>query len=326
MLTPPPTYAALRRAVETAMVKGMQAVELAKVRTYHETGRLISAHLLLHQARANYGARTLRRLAEDTKVDVSVLHRCVGFYRAFPIVAPWPQLSWAHYRLLIPVADGKLRRTLATEANRHAWPVARLEQRIRFLLPAGGAEHAPAPALLDPRQGKPGICRVIDAGAGPVVDLGFACYLELPAKAKFAPDALVTVGQAGNIFAAPDATKDDLFTYAAEVLRVVDGDTLQVKIHLHPALWIKQKLRLRDLDCPEMDTPEGQAAKQFVETQLARADRITISTTKPDKYDRYLADVFLHTGDATLFLNNELLTHRHANRKSAYKPADWESA
>jgi len=39
----PQNYAELRRAVEVAMVHGQQAVEQARVRTYHETGRLIQA-------------------------------------------------------------------------------------------------------------------------------------------------------------------------------------------------------------------------------------------------------------------------------------------
>jgi len=51
---------------------------------------------------------------------------------------------------------------------------------------------------------------------------------------------------------------------------------------------------------------------------------VVISTFKPDKYDRYLADVFLGTdeGDA-IFLNNELLAHGHAARKDEYALTDW---
>jgi len=139
------------------MVKGQLAADLARVRTYHETGRLIQAHVLLFRERADYGSKAVRRLADDTKVDISILHRCVRFYRAFPIVATWPQLTWAHYRTLVPVADPKLRRSLAVEANKHAWTVVQLEQRIRAIQPPpaneteaieiGGAPRAPAVAL-----------------------------------------------------------------------------------------------------------------------------------------------------------------------------------
>lgn len=53
---------------------------------------------------------------------------------------------------------------------------------------------------------------------------------------------------------------------------------------------------------------------------------ITIHTTKPDKYDRYLADVFLQTGagaDEEVFLNNALLERGHAVRKDAWELGDW---
>jgi hypothetical protein len=61
------------------------------------------------------------------------------------------------------------------------------------------------------------------------------------------------------------------------------------------------------------------------------------ATTKPDKWDRYLSDIFLtmpsplrgeggHRPDEVeeLFLNNELLKCGHARRYDKVTPADWE--
>jgi endonuclease YncB( thermonuclease family) len=107
------------------------------------------------------------------------------------------------------------------------------------------------------------------------------------------------------------------------VLKVVDGDTLGVKIFLRPDQWLKEKLRLRDLDCPEMATPEGRAAQRFTAALVARATAVTVCTTKPDKYDRYLADVYLATEDGEKFLNNELLAAGHAVVKRAWEFGDW---
>ncbi|MBP9913617.1 MAG: thermonuclease family protein [Opitutaceae bacterium] len=329
--TVPQSYTDLRKAVETTMVKGQLAADLARVRTYHETGRLIQDHVLLFKERADYGTQTLRRLATDINVDGSVLYRCVGFYRAFPIVATWPQLTWAHYRTLIPVADAKLRRSLATEANKEVWSVVQLEQRIRALLPPKTADAGTIqngenlPALLKTKRGTPGICKVVGVGDGPVVDLGFACYLDLATSESFAAGDFVQLDRAGRMSAAPAATKADLFTYAVRVLKVVDGDTLWVKIQLWSRQWVKQKLRLRDLDCPEMNTAAGQAAKRFVDSLMAQTESVTICTTKPDKYDRYLADVFLETKEGeTVFLNNALLANGHAVVKRAWEFSDWE--
>jgi endonuclease YncB( thermonuclease family) len=93
---------------------------------------------------------------------------------------------------------------------------------------------------------------------------------------------------------------------------VIDGDTLVVTILL-PQCEMDEKLRLRGLDCPEMDTPAGKVAKRYVETLLVETAEVTITTSKVDKYDRYLADVHLRqrSGEA-IFLNNALLAHGHA--------------
>ena len=73
-----------------------------------------------------------------------------------------------------------------------------------------------------------------------------------------------------------------------------------------------------------MSTSEGKAAKRFVDALFADAKSIVINTTKPDKYDRYLADVFLTTSKGEIFLNNELLANGHAVRKEKWEFGDWE--
>jgi micrococcal nuclease len=327
----PRTYAELRAAVERTIVRGQREADLARVRTYHETGRLIHEHVLLFKERAGYGAKTMAKLAADVKVARSVLQRCVQFYLAIPNCATWRNLTWAHFRELIPVADPKQRRALATEANRHGWPVARLVARIRELAPPEPVEFvalAPgaAPELLKPQRGTPGLHPIVDRGAdGPAVDLGFKLYQRLDAEQarRFAPGDIVRRGET-RLTRAEGATKEELFTYAATLRRVVDGDTLVVTLETAPGIFIEQKLRLRGLDCPEMSTPEGRAAKRFVEALVAQTAAVVISTTKPDKYDRYLADVFLTTDTGDIFLNNALLENGHAVRKEQWQFGDWE--
>ncbi|MBI5766892.1 MAG: thermonuclease family protein [Verrucomicrobia bacterium] len=327
----PRTYAELRRAVERTIIRGQQAADLARVRTYHETGRLIHEHVLLFKERADYGAKTIPKLAADVKVHRSVLLRCVQFFRAFPIVATWRQLSWAHFRELLPLADTRQQRALATEANRQGWPVARLVARIRELAPAGAVEPAPAtrgetPARLEPARGTPGLHRIVEKTVGRSVDLGFRHYWPLKAEQaeRFAAGDIVQIARDESLRAAAGATKDELFTYAAQLVRVVDGDTLAVALELSPGVFLEQKLRLRGLDCPEIGTPEGKAAKRFVDGLVANATALVIHTTKPDKYDRYLADVFLAQAGGEVFLNNALLENGHAVRKDAADFGDWQ--
>jgi endonuclease YncB( thermonuclease family) len=76
------------------------------------------------------------------------------------------------------------------------------------------------------------------------------------------------------------------------IRRVVDGDTFVAAVMVAPGFSRELKLRLRGLDCPEMSTAAGRAAKLFVDGLIKAGDEV-VSTTKPDKYNRYLADVFL---------------------------------
>jgi endonuclease YncB( thermonuclease family) len=329
LAVPPRSFDQLVLAVRTALLEGQAAADRAYLQTYHRTGQLIDAHLLANRTRADYGARVIPQLAEALQTDDRLLYRCLRFYRCFPILALRPELAWTHYRVLIDVTDEAHRNALAKEVVRKGWTVAELEQRVRALnaVDTTSAEAPAAPAaplrLLTPKRGTPGVCRVIADGDAVAVDLGFACYLRTSGNGGPALGEFVRVTKNG-ILLEEDATKADLFTYHVEILKVVDGDTLWVRVFLRPDQWVKQKLRLRDLDCPEMDTPEGKAAKRFVEALLVNAASVTICTTKPDKYDRYLADVFLTTTEGEVYLNNALLAHGHAVRKGSYTREDWE--
>ncbi len=332
LAVPPRSFDDLVRAVRSALHEGQAKADRAYLLSYHRTGQLIDAHLLLHEERAAYGAQVIPKLAETLNTDRRLLYRCLKFYREYPIVATWPQLAWGHYRLLIEVPDAKRRKTLELQAAKNGWTCGELEVRVRAINASHDTDAALAtaknvtpPRLLTPRRGTPGVCRVIEDGGQRAVDLGFACYLALPSGSRHSAGDFVRV-EVDGVMAAKDATKADLFTYRAEVLKVVDGDTLWVRIYLRPDQWVKEKLRLRDLDCPEIATAEGKAAQRFTAALVARATAVTVCTTKPDKYDRYLADVFIaHPGGET-YLNNALLSNGHATVKREWEFADWHDS
>ena len=66
----------------------------------------------------------------------------------------------------------------------------------------------------------------------------------------------------------------------------------------------------------------GQEVKAFVASALSANTSVAITTTKPDKYDRYLADLFYLPGKGAAedalrngrFLNGELLKKGYAKR------------
>jgi len=125
-----------------------------------------------------------------------------------------------------------------------------------------------------------------------------------------------TAGKSGKL----DRPARDLHNYAGVVERVVDGDTLKVRIDLGFDVWRVEKIRLRGVDTPELGTPGGKEAKTFVEKTLADTPFVVLRTYKTDRYSRYVADVFYDPLLATKakvfakgkFLNQELLDKKLA--------------
>ncbi len=106
------------------------------------------------------------------------------------------------------------------------------------------------------------------------------------------------------------------YVYEAVVERVIDGDTLWAVIDVGFGTQVREKLRLRGIDCPELGSPEGEAAKRFVQKVLPVGAGILLKTTpSDDKYGRYVADIFYTGKDgAQAYLNNELLQKGFAVR------------
>lgn len=91
----------------------------------------------------------------------------------------------------------------------------------------------------------------------------------------------------------------NLYTYRAQILRVVDGDTLDLMVSLGFDMQFKARFRLAGINAPESygvnACDEGRAAKQFLSDLLAPGMTVMVKTSKDrkEKYGRYLADVYL---------------------------------
>ena len=110
------------------------------------------------------------------------------------------------------------------------------------------------------------------------------------------------------------------WSYVANLVDIIDGDTMWVTLDTGFGDFVDQKLRLRGIDTPELKTADGRRARDFVVNAIGADTGTTpplvISTTKVDKYDRYLADVFYAPNGVTepeviarngTYLNRELL-------------------
>jgi len=95
-------------------------------------------------------------------------------------------------------------------------------------------------------------------------------------------------------------TPPPVYERTAVVTKVVDGDTLHLDVDLGCDTSLAMTVRLYGVNAPEMSTPEGRVAKQFVADWIAgRAGHGFVLRTVKDrreKYGRYLADLLAADG------------------------------
>lgn len=90
------------------------------------------------------------------------------------------------------------------------------------------------------------------------------------------------------------------YAYDAYVVRVIDGDTIEVNIDLGMWTWSHGiVLRMAGINMPEMNSTDGWFAARKLETLVLERSSVRIRTTKTksrketrDKYGRLLAEVW----------------------------------
>lgn len=118
------------------------------------------------------------------------------------------------------------------------------------------------------------------------------------------------------------AAKAAPYMYEGRLVRVVDGDT--VVLHLEQTFTqevdfgffiqdrmslrkqTEQKFRLKGINCPEINTPDGVRARDRLESLLKDRD-LLVHTFRPDQYGRWLAIIQARLPDGTLEDVNRVL-------------------
>ena len=97
--------------------------------------------------------------------------------------------------------------------------------------------------------------------------------------------------------------------YQATIVRVIDGDTIDVDIDLGFDSWLhKQRIRLCGIDTPESRTRDkqekvhGLLAKKCVQEHLEVGKSYPLRTTKKGKFGRYLGEFKTGKGFITKIL------------------------
>ncbi len=113
-----------------------------------------------------------------------------------------------------------------------------------------------------------------------------------------------------------------MYEYKSILLKVIDGDTMDLIIDLGFKITTKQRVRLKGIDTPETwrqhktsdEYIKGMEAKNFVINRFKENENnaIIISDKETGVYGRYIVDIFFE--DSEISLNDELVMKAYAKK------------
>jgi micrococcal nuclease len=110
-----------------------------------------------------------------------------------------------------------------------------------------------------------------------------------------------------------------MYQYKVSVVKVVDGDTLDVNIDLGFGMtYKKQRVRMMGIDTPESRTRDkveklfGKASKKHLKKLLESAESISLISHDKGKFGRILGEIYIHNDDAELNVNQKMIDDCHA--------------
>ena len=112
-----------------------------------------------------------------------------------------------------------------------------------------------------------------------------------------------------------------MYEYRCKVVKIVDGDTVDVDIDLGFGVWLKkERIRMFGIDTPESRTRDldekkyGLMAKEFITKLLDDEGGIVLKTRKDaeGKYGRILGELWRTTDLADKSINQIMIEKHHA--------------
>ena len=113
--------------------------------------------------------------------------------------------------------------------------------------------------------------------------------------------------------------KDPYIYRIKNILKVVDGDTIDADIDLGFSISLEKRIRLAGVDTPESRTTDlkekamGLESKEWLKKKLEGAKDIIIKTEIPDsteKYGRIIGHLFINGQEISL--NNQMINDGYA--------------
>ena len=116
-----------------------------------------------------------------------------------------------------------------------------------------------------------------------------------------------------------------MYEYQAYLLRVIDGDTIDVDIDLGFGMtYKKQRVRLMGIDTPESRTRDlvekkfGKASKKHLKHLLEQGERTSLISHDKGKFGRILGEIYIHFNEGhpvyetEVNVNQQMIDDHHA--------------
>ena len=307
---------------------------LTLVQMYWNIGNYITEISVKNAGNTGYGTMVLKRLSEDLTrkygkgYSGTNLKNMRSFHRAYNIENISPEIEWTSYVLLLTVKDPEKREELENRIINESLSPFRLRQELTELRikESLALNREYTPPQINCIRGRLYTYAPAKNTKQPqseneiTIDCGFNIIRRIKTKdtswAENTPLLLsVKKRDTYTFIQSGGAENTDLYTYTAYIEKIIDGDTILALIDCGFSTTIKMRLRLKGIDAPEIDTPEGVKALEFVKKALKDSPVIGIKTYKADKYSRYLADIFYLPHESNpekiitegIYLNQQLL-------------------
>ena len=317
---------------------------------YWEIGRRIVEEEQGGSSRAEYGSKLLLRISEGLielhgeGFSPRNLSNMRKLFLNYPILQAAAKLEWTHYCLLLGIKDEKkrdfyrklaIKEEMSTPELKIALKKDKVECNSLFFdenegqIPKKIVKLDEKRVILPQRRGSMNIYKQLELdddekGDGfAAIDVGFFVDVvielkgaKVPAFGKYFESQKTEDGYVFKV----TALRKRPYVYKARVKRVVDGDTLVCRVDLGFRTFRTVRFRLAYIDCPEIGTSEGIAARDFVVEELKGLDFVMIHSVGLDMYGRDLAEVFYSPKshdpkwviNKGLYLNQEILDAGHA--------------
>jgi micrococcal nuclease len=98
-----------------------------------------------------------------------------------------------------------------------------------------------------------------------------------------------------------------MYKYQANLIKVIDGDTVDLSVDLGFYIFAKIRFRLAYINTPERGQEGFKEASNRL-TELLTNQSIIVESSKSDKYGRWLGTLYVND----ININNVLLNERYA--------------